>query len=147
MDFGLMATTGRLQFGLTVRNVTEPEFTSTDGRALELERQARAGVSYGLLEGLKLAADLDLLEVEDAFGDRRDAAVGVEARVARRGWVRSGFRFNTADADGPSEFRDRRAFTFGGTFAATASVMVDGLVISGGDQSGRGWGIAARFVY
>ena len=147
MDFGLMATTGRLQFGLTVRNVTEPEFTSTDGRALELERQARAGVSYGLLSGLKLAADFDLLEVEDAFGDRRDAALGVEARVARRGWVRSGFRFNVADADGPSDFRDRRAFTFGGTFAATASVMLDGLVISGGDQSGRGWGVSARFVY
>jgi hypothetical protein len=147
MDFGLMATTGHLQFGLTVRNVTEPEFTSTDGRALELERQARAGVSYAVLAGLKVAADFDLLEVDDAFGDRRDAAFGFEARVARKGWVRSGYRFNTADANGPSDFRDRRAFTFGGTFAATASVMVDGLVISGGDQSGRGWGISARFVY
>jgi hypothetical protein len=147
LDFGLMATSGKLQFGLTVRNVTEPEFTSTDGRALELERQARAGVSYALLTGLKLAADFDLLEVEDAFGDRRDAAFGLEARVARRGWVRSGYRFNAADADGPDDFRDRHAFTFGGTFAATASVMVDGLVISGGDQSGRGWGVSARFVY
>ena len=147
MDFGVMATMGRLKAGVTVRNLREPGFTSTDGRVITLDRQARAGVSYALLAGLTLASDFDLLESTDAFGERRDAAFGVEARLAQRAWVRSGYRLNTAGADGLDEGRDRRALTFGGTFAATASVMVDGLVISGGDHSGRGWGISARFVY
>ena len=147
LDFGAMAAVGRMKAGVTVRNVREPEFTASDGRVVKLERQARAGVSYAVLAGLTVAADLDLLKAADAFGDRRDAAFGVEARLARRAWVRSGFRLNTADSEGSDNASDRRALTFGGTFAATASVMLDALVTSGGDQSGRGWGVSARFVY
>ena len=146
-DLGLMASAGKMKLGIAVRNLREPEFTSSDGRILKLERQARAGVSYALLAGLIAAADFDLLEVDDAFGNRRDAAFGVEARLAQRAWVRSGYRFNTSDARGNGDASDRKAITFGGTFAATASVLLDALVISGGDQSGRGWGVSARFVY
>ena len=147
LDFGVMFTGGRMKAGVCVRNLREPEFTSPEGRTLTLERQARAGVSYLVLKGLTLAADLDLLEADDAFGQRRDAAFGLEARLASRAWFRSGLRFNTADTVDDLDWSDKRAFTFGGTFAATASVMVDGLFISGGDKSGHGWGVSARFVY
>jgi hypothetical protein len=88
---------------------------------------------------------VDLTDADSAFGERRDAAFGLEARLARRGWLRSGFRFNTID-DG-SDAGSRRGWTLGGTFAATASVMVDGVFTSGGEHSGQGWGVAARFVY
>jgi hypothetical protein len=147
LDFGVMATVRKLKAGLTVRNLREPEFTSPEGRTLKLERQARAGVSYALLAGLTLAADFDLLETDSAFGERRDAAFGLEARLARRAWLRSGLRVNTVNPAGDQDGGARRAITVGGTFAATASVMVDGLVISGGDEAGRGWGVSARFVY
>ena len=146
LDIGIMATGGKVKAGLTLRNLREPEFTSPEGRTLTLERQARAGISYALLSGLTVAADLDLLEAEDAFGERRDLAFGLEARLARRAWLRSGLRFNTADTEEELEASGQRAITLGGSYAATASVMLDAVVISGGDHS-RGWGISARFVY
>ena len=145
LDFGVMATVGKLKAGMTLRNLREPEFTSEEGQTLRLERQARAGASYRLLPGLVLASDFDLLKGTDAFGERLDAAFGLEGRVVRRGWVRTGFRFNMLDDD--RGVGNRRAFTAGATFAVTASVMLDGLVISAGDHGGSGWGISGRFVY
>lgn len=145
IDTGVMLTAGRLKTGVTFRNLLEPDFTTPEGRTLTLERQVRAGVSYPMLGSLLVAADFDLVELEDAFGERRDAAFGVDAQLTRRAAVRAGARFNTADDD--LDRNDRRAFTFGGTFAVKASVLVDGVVTTGGEQSGRGWGVAARFVY
>lgn len=145
VDTGVMLTVGRLKSGLTVRNLLEPDFTTPEGRILTLDRQVRAGVSYMAFGSLLAAADFDLVEVEDAFGDRRDAAFGVDLQLTRRAAVRGGLRFNTADDD--PDVNDRRAYTTGGSFAVTGSVHVDGVVTFGGDQSGRGWGIAARFVY
>lgn len=147
LDLGIMAAGRRVKAGLTLRNVREPEFTTPEGRTLKLERQARAGVSYALTSGILLAADADLLTSADGFGERRDAAFGIEGRLARRAWVRSGLRFNTAgNSDGQPDGTGR-AFTAGGSYAATASVTIDAVVISGGDRAGRGWGISARFVY
>ena len=145
LDFGAMFTAGRMKAGVTVRNLREPEFTSEEGQTLRLERQARAGASYRLLPGLVLASDFDLLKGRDAFGERLDAAFGLEGRVVRRAWVRTGYRFNMLDDD--RGVGNRRAFTAGATFAVTASVLVDGLVISAGDHGGSGWGISGRFVY
>jgi hypothetical protein len=145
LDIGIMAAGARTKAGLTLRNVREPEFTTPEGHVVRLERQARAGVSHALAGTIVLAADLDLTTASDAFGERRDAAFGLEGRLARRAWIRTGLRVNTADDDeiGGS----RRAFTAGASYAATASVMLDAVVISGGDRAGRGWGISARFVY
>ena len=144
VDVGVMLASGPFKAGFTMRNVREPEFRTPEGRTLHLERQARAGVSYAASPGILVAADLDLLTIHDGFGERRDAAFGIDGRLTRRTWVRSGFRFNTADDLAPET---RRAWSFGGTFAATASVMIDGVVIAGGDYSGGGWGVSARFVY
>ena len=40
-----------------------------------------------------------------------------------------------------------RAFALGGSFAATASVLLDAAALLGGDRGGRGWRVGARFVY
>ncbi len=146
-DLGVMASFGALKAGLAARNVREPDFRLPDGeRSLTLERQARAGVSYAVSPNWLVAVDLDLLESHDAFGDRRDLALGVEGRVARRTTIRSGLRLNTAStADDGSG--DDRAVAFGASWAATGSVFVDAAAVVGGDRGGRGWRAGARFVY
>jgi hypothetical protein len=35
----------------------------------------------------------------------------------------------------------------GGSYAARASIYVDGHFTAGNDRAGRQWGVAARFVY
>ena len=144
LDIGVMAVVSRLKFGFALRNVKEPSFTTPEGRTLRLDRQARAGLSYVMHPSVMFAADLDLLEYDDAFGARRDAALGVEARLFPRTSLRAGFRWNTADdhLDG-----DRRALTFGGSYAVKAAIFVDALAVVGDDWGGSRWGVAARFVY
>jgi hypothetical protein len=146
LDLGFMAAGGPLKVGLTVRNVTEPEFEAAgDGRELTLERQARAGLSYAVSEKWIAAADFDLLTTHDAFGERRDIALGVEGRIVPRAMVRTGFSFNTADV---SEGGDaRRAYSVGGSYAVWGSAYIDGHFTAGNDRAGREWGVSARFVY
>jgi hypothetical protein len=146
-DVGAMATYGSLKAGVTIRNVREPEFHVPEGdETLRLDRQARAGVSYTITPNWLVAADLDLLEHEDPLGDRRDFAFGVEGRLARRVTARSGLRLNAA---GSNDVPDApgAAFALGGSFAATAAVLLDAAAALGGDRGGRGWRVAARFVY
>jgi hypothetical protein len=146
-DLGVMATFTDLKAGLTLRNLREPAFTTPDGRELKLQRQARAGVSYLFLPNWVAAADLDLLAYDDAFGERRDLALGLEGRLARRATVRTGVRWNTADAAADVDAGSARAWTFGASYAVKAAVFVDAMAIVGSDRAGKGWGVAARFVY
>jgi hypothetical protein len=144
-DIGVMASFAFVKAGLTVRNVREPEFDTPDGvEKLTLERQVRAGIALLPAPGWTIAADLDLLRTEGLSGDVRDVAIGAEGRVHRRVFLRSGFRMNTI-----SDVSDdrARAVTFGGSYALTASVLVDAQVTTGSDRVARGWGIAGRFVY
>ena len=145
VDLGVMATSRWVKAGLTVRNVSEPDFATPGGDELTLERQARAGVALLPLPGWTLAADVDLLENHGVTGiEGRDMAIGAEGRVWRRAFVRAGTRF-ALDADGPG---GRRSSTsFGGSFAVMASVLVDAQVTTGSKWAPRGWGLAARFVY
>ena len=142
-----MAYGGPLRVGLTVRNLREPSFAASgsDGE-LTLERQARLGASYAVSSDWMTAADFDLTRSSDAFGERRDLAFGIEGRLARRAFVRSGIRVNTLDDDGMDDFR-RTAYSVGGSYAVRGSVFVDGHYTTGGDRTGREWGVAARFVY
>jgi len=147
LDVGVMATGGPLKAGLTVRNVREPGFEAPGtGRELVLERQARAGLSYAVSTNWVAAADVDLLRTRDAFGERRDLAAGVEGRLQRRVLVRAGVTFNLLGDDGLDDGA-RTAYSVGGSYAATASVFIDGHFTTGTDQAGRHWGLAARFVY
>jgi hypothetical protein len=146
LDVGVMAAGGPLKVGFTLRNATEPGFdTAGLDDELVLERQARAGLSYAVSSAWVAAADFDLMKTRDPFGDRRDIALGVEGRLTPRIHVRSGFSFNTADPD--DDDAARRAFSVGGSFAARASVFVDGHFTTGNDRAGSAWGVAARFVY
>lgn len=147
MDIGLMASGGPLKVGVTIRNVREPGFETGDpATEVRLERQARVGLSYAVATNWLAAADVDLLRSRDAFGERRDVAVGVEGRLAPRIYVRSGVSLNTI---GDPDVEDSRglAYSVGGSYAARASVFIDGHATAGGERTGFGWGVAARFVY
>ncbi|MEO6212134.1 MAG: conjugal transfer protein TraF [Vicinamibacterales bacterium] len=146
-DLGIMASSRRLKGGLTLRNLREPEFTTREGVVLRLERQLRGGVSWAVTPNWLLASDIDLLVTHDAFGERRDAAVGIEGKLARRSTIRSGLKLNLADARDVAVDGSARGYSVGGTFAVTPSVLVDTVAVTGGDRAGRGWGISARFVY
>lgn len=147
VDLGVMAAGGPLKVGLTVRNIREPQFDSPDGGSpMALERQARAGLSYAVSTNWVAAADFDLLRSHDAFGERRDVAFGVEGRLGRRAYVRSGVSANTLDDPGIEDARGL-AYSAGGSFAVKGSVFVDGHLTAGGERTGLGWGLAARFIY
>jgi hypothetical protein len=143
-DIGVMATLGALRAGLTVRNATSPEFDTTDGTLLTLERQTRAGISYRGLQGVILAADFDLERVQGTLGDVQNFAAGAEAQVVRRVALRSGVRLNMrSDEPGGSA----PAFSLGGTVATFRSLLVDAQITVGAEAADRGWGVGLRLVY
>lgn len=143
-DIGVLASSGSLRAGLTIRNVTEPEFDTGGEDTLGLQRQARAGVAVVPMPGWILAADFDLLKNRGAFGEMRDAAFGVEGRLARRAFARGGVRFNTL---GDSAAGRAASTSLGGTYAVKAAFLVDAQVTVGSKRSARGWGIGGRFLY
>jgi hypothetical protein len=102
-------------------------------------------VSLMLLEGWIVAADLDLLETAGPLGfESRDFALGTEARLARRFIVRGGTRLDIA-GEGPGG--RRVSASAGGSYAVTASFLVDAQLTAGSEWAPTGWGLAARFVY
>jgi len=143
-DIGVMARFGQFRAGLTIRNVTEPDFETPDGSEIKLARQTRAGVAYSGLPGLMFAADIDLERAEGLLGDVRNLAGGVEARLHPRVAARTGFRMNTL-SDEPGGHAP--AYSLGGSFAVFRAMFVDGQVTLGSEAADRGWGIAARLVY
>ena len=146
-DIGVMASGGPLKVGLTLRNVLEPEFEAAGGGRLTQDRQARAGLSFAVSTNWLAAADFDLLRTTDTFGERRDIALGVEGRPASRLLVRTGFSLNTVDDNGDIDGSARKAYSVGASYAARASVYIDGHFTTGNDRAGRQWGLSARFLY
>ena len=143
VDAGILATSSIFRFGFVVRNIAEPGFDTPDGGEIKLKRQARAGVSMMLTNAWLLAADFDLTRNTGPVGDDRAFALGAEGRVLKRAFARAGVRLNTAGG----ELGTQPAVTFGGTFAATGSVMIDAQVTTGSDEAARGWGLAGRIVF
>jgi hypothetical protein len=140
-DVGVMASAGRIKAGLTVRNVTEPNFeTAARDSVLKLERQARAGIAVMPIAGLLVAADLDLTRTAGPLGAVRNLAAGAEARVARKHYVRGGVRLNTAG-------ERATAVTVGVSYAATSALLVETQITGGSVRAPRGWGISARLGY
>ena len=145
VDLGVMANLGTIKAGLSVRNVTEPEFeTPGDVSRLRLPRQFRAGVALTPAPGWVVAIDGDLNRTPGAYGDQRNMAVGGEARVLGRAFVRSGFRFNTI---GGLPGGHSPVVSVGGSYAVLSSLFVDGQVTTGSESGGKGWGISARVAY
>jgi hypothetical protein len=142
-DIGVMASRGGLKVGLTVRNLTQPEFRTAgtvETGALSLRRQARAGIAITPGEGWVVAADLDLSRTRSPLGDVRNFAAGSERRVGRKAFVRGGLRMNAAGPRDP-------VVAAGGSYAVMGSLLLDAQVTGGSDRAQRGWGVSARFVY
>ena len=144
-DIGVMATFGGFRAGLTIRNITEPDFeTPGDAAVIELQRQTRAGISYIAIQGLILAADIDVETVTGSLGEARYLATGAEAQILRRVFARGGFRFNTLN-DQPGGMAP--VYSLGGSFAILSSLIVDGQVTLGSEAGDRGWGVSGRVVF
>lgn len=138
-DVAVMAHTGELKVGLTVRNITSPEFETADGAAIELPWRARAGVSYLATRSVIVALDVDLRPVQEGPDKRRNLALGGEYRLARLS-LRSGARFDTIGDVNPLG-------TVGGSYAVRNGMWVDVWAAAGDRDAGRGWGLAGRIVY
>ena len=145
LDMGAMAVFGRTRLGLTVRNVTEPEF-GTGSDAIRLRRQARAGVAVssgtrGVIGSATVAADADLTRSATALGDERRVAAGVELWTPKRSvGVRGGLSANTLG--------DRRSSFSGGVSAAVRrGTYLEAEATGGNDDSRRGWSAGLRVTF
>jgi hypothetical protein len=141
-DIGVSAVFGTLRAGLTVRNLASPTFDALGGGGpLRLERQARAGVALHSPLGIVVAVDADLNAVRGPVGDRRELAVGAEARLIPKAYARAGVRSNML---GGQPGGRAPTLSIGGSYAALASLWVDAQGTFGSEAGGRGWGVAAR---
>lgn len=144
-DFGVMLTGAVGKVGLAVRNAFEPDFKTSDGVSIPLERRVRGGLSLLLHEFVTVAADFDFTDAPTSRGEWRDAAIGAEARLSRRAFARSGVHWNTAGRDsGPGA---APVFSVGGTYAVYGSVLADGQISMGSADGDTGWGVGLRFVF
>ena len=144
-DIGVMATYRGLKAGLSLRNVSEPEFDLPDGTgSLVLDRQTRAGVSLAARGGITIAADVDIERTSGPLGDVRNVAAGAEARLTNRLAVRGGVRFNTI---GDQDWGHAPVGAIGGSIVPFGSFHVDGQVTLGSEAGGRGWGVGGRLLF
>lgn len=140
-DIGVMTTGSFARLGLSVRNLTQPQFKTAGGGAVELERQVRAGISLNTSRKTIAAADFDVTTATTARGDWREAAIGLEANPMKKAWIRGGLHWNTAgDTAAPIG-------AVGGSYAIYGSTVADAQVSFGSADGNRGWGVGLRFVF
>jgi hypothetical protein len=141
-DLGVMAGSGKVKLGLTVRNLTEPSFAQSgpSSDSLRLRRQFRGGVAVSFIDGWAAASDFDFTENGPATDPVRSLAFGVEGHVIPKAFVRSGFRLSTTGKARPS-------IAGGGSYKVWSALLIDGQATWGGENADRSWGVAARFVY
>ena len=116
------------------------------GNRYRLERHARLGVAVFPRDGLTLAADADLMPLDQtsapARGDgrRRAIAVGAEQRAGSRVVLRGGVRAQTIDDARPSA-------SAGASVAITTLIWADVQATGGSDRADRSWtvGLRAKF--
>jgi hypothetical protein len=146
LDLGAMVSFTRVRMGISVRNVTTPEFGDTDAVRMELGRQARAGLAIlsgraGPIEQMTVGVDADLTRTPSVFGDLRHTAAGVEVMLAgRRLALRGGVSRNTAGLE-------RSSRSTGISFAPLRGVFIEAARSFGADESLRGWSSSVRFTF
>jgi hypothetical protein len=147
LDAGAMVSAWDVRFGLTARNLREPEFETRSGR-VRMQRQFRVGAALapralptGVHGPFTLAIDADLTTTTDASGDRRTVAAGGEYWFAK-GSVggRAGVRWSTL---GDS----RQAFSGGVTVRLPRSVHGEGQVTKANESDAVEWTIGARVTF
>jgi hypothetical protein len=145
LDLGGMATYGRTRFGVTVRNINQPEIGSGDV-ALKLLRQARAGFAFttgmrGFIGTATIAADSDLTTTETASGEERRFAVGGEAWGPGRSFgLRGGLNFSTIG-------ERRTTLSAGASALVRHGTFLEASLFGGGEEVRRGWGVALRLTF
>ena len=140
-DVGVIAGSGHVKMGFTMRNLLAPSFNVRGiSVPLTLERQARVGVAVTPVDGWAVAADFDITSNPSPEGDVRSIAVGTEGRLERKVMVRSGFRFSTTGSARPS-------VAAGGSYSVAGPFLIDAQATWGSDAATRGWGISGRLVY
>jgi F plasmid transfer operon protein TraF len=144
-DAGVSLVRGAFRAGLTVRNLVSPTFDAAGGPSdLRLDRQARAGVGLASPLGFLVAIDLDLNAVSGPTGRRRELAVGSEARILPRAFVRAGLRMNTLSEEPGGH---APGVSVGGSYAALSSLWLETQASFGSEAAGRSWGVAARVAF
>ena len=147
LDAGALLSAWGLRFGLTARNLREPEFEAVDG-VIALKRQFRVGAALapralptGVHGPFTVAIDVDLTTTPELRGNRRMAAVGGEYWFAD-GLVgaRGGARWSTL---GDS----RRAVSGGFTVRLPRSLHVDGQVTKDNELDGNEWTVGGRVTF
>ena len=158
LDAGVMAVFGGWRAGVVGRNLSEPEFDTSDPdqatstSPLKLSRQVRAGVAYaprarpsGTNGPMTIAADIDLERIETPFGHRRELAVGGEGWWwAGRVGARGGIRFNTLRDQFTSQ---DPVVAVGISVSPRAGSLVEGQITRGRNELEQGWGISARVTF
>ena len=147
IDAGAMVSAWDIRFGLTARNIREPEFETESG-VVRMQRQFRVGAALaprslptGVHGPFSLALDADLTTTIGPFGRRRGAAVGGEYWLARGlVGVRGGVRWSTL---GDSS----RAFSGGITVKLPRSVYVEGQMTKADESDETRWNIGGRLTF
>lgn len=144
LDVGVMATLGQLRLGLSLKNVTAPDFGAEAG-GVKLARQGRLGVAFltpggGAPHSLALAFDADLTRTPSIVGDVRHVAGGAEAWLSQRTAVRGGLTANTI---GDS----RLSYSGGLSFALAKGMYIDVSRVWGSDETLRAWSTAFRLSF
>jgi F plasmid transfer operon, TraF, protein len=147
LDAGAMVSAWDVRFGLTARNLREPEF-QTEGGMVRMTRQFRVGAALvpralptGAHGPFSLAIDADLRTTPDVRGDRRTAAAGGEYWLGKGlVGVRGGVRWSTS---GDS----RRAVSGGFTVRLPRSVHAEGQLTKANDSDEKEWAVGARVTF
>ena len=146
LDLGIMVSTARVRIGASVKNLTNPQFTS-EGGSVRLERQARAGVALllpaaGGVDGVTVASDLDLTRTSTVSGEIKHWATGGEIWLGRRHvGVRGGLTRNMVGDGGPV------TRSFGFSVSPLKGVFLDAARSVGADSSLRGWSASVRLTF
>jgi F plasmid transfer operon, TraF, protein len=145
IDAGAMVSAWDIRFGLTARNILEPEFDAEP--AVRIKRQFRVGAALaprslptGVHGPFSLAVDADLTTTPSVFGDKRGAAVGGEYWLAGLVGVRGGIRWSTL---GDSI----RAYSGGLTVRLTRSTYAEGQVTKSDESEETLWNIGGRLTF
>jgi len=136
-DVGVMAQASHLQFGVTLKNLQEPQFPTVAGTAIVLRRQARFGLAVLPTSGLTLAMDLDLDKVDLLGGLRRMIAFGGEGHLGHSLAVRGGIRWSLVG-------ERQRAASVGASFQLKKGYWLDGQYTKGDLDGDHGFGVSLR---
>lgn len=147
LDAGAVVSAWDVRFGLTGRNLREPEFDAEMGR-VRMERQFRVGAALaprslptGVHGPFSLAVDADLTSTPGPAGDRRRAAAGGEYWTLQgRIGVRAGVGWSTLGASD-------RTFSGGFTVRLPRSVHVEGQLTDGDGLAQAEWNVGARVTF